>query len=281
MNEAGRKVEALLQTSLAFTWAISDPKGALRRCESGEHFNTQADCGSCGGSGKRGKHPCPNCNGTGTVLIDTTTRRTASDRIEQEHAARLVTCDSCGGGGAHGNGRRCDYCDGRGVRANTDHNTSHILARLEARERVRAGLEADRELADELATRRDLLHRQGSYADLDVAMRRLEHEKPVAHAIVVLFLVMGSPAARSDRVQRVLDATCELLAHWMPDPIRVPAWALERAAKGRGRWANGFTQAQRNREIRAAYAGGEPVGTLARRFALDRRSIQRIVKEAA
>jgi hypothetical protein len=66
----------------------------------------------------------------------------------------------------------------------------------------------------------------------------------------------------------------------MPKPIRVPLWARdpEPQEPGKGRHANGYAQAERNKRVLAMYVEGFPCGTIARTMGLTKRRVQQIVE---
>lgn len=254
MTRDGQRVLALLQTLNHHLPgpATNRSNPLCYRPDSGEAPSTTRECRPCAGKGVYGPHrrKCYRCHGAGTITVDEYTGREMS--TVKGHL-RLMTSNEL------------------------DTQLTH-LATLEA---IRQGSEAI-DAGTALMDRRAAHRRSGSYDDLEVQLLRLSLEKPAAYGFVLLFLIYDSPAIRTDRVQRVLDAACELLAQLMPKPIRVPAWATtDTNTPGRGRWANGHTQGQRNQEVRRLRDTGLSLTKIGQRVGLTKQRVQQILKEAA
>ena len=97
------------------------------------------------------------------------------------------------------------------------------LARIAHQQRLRAGSYA--RLSDPWEHARREQYRQGDYAALDAAMRRLELEDAERHRLAWR-LACGHPAKLDAGLSLELLRTLRVLAGWLPDPARVPAWAV-------------------------------------------------------
>ncbi len=216
-----------------------------------------------------------------------------------EAPSATIPCESCSGKGTYGpKSRQCAHCKGAGtlqvdaytkrelqtarghLRAMTDTELDTSLRRLASQASIRDGEEAT-DWYTAASDRHDHLYRTGSYQDLEHALHRLEHAQPIAAGLVIAFLVYGSEAIRSARIQRVLDTSCELLAHWMPSPIRVPAWSVSHPVNGnaKGRGSHPAALGQRDTEIRRLRSQGWKISRLSVQFNLSQRHVKRIVAE--
>lgn len=281
------KVELLLSF-------LRDAQPAVRakKSSSGSAPTFKAECPECHGEGVAGrwKLPCSRCGGDegkkgrGWVYVD---GYTGDDVGTVETAAvlrvRRVLCDSCGGDGVYGNGRRCLYCDGEG--------------RLEVPERedekVDPGKEKDEQaavIAGETRTAKQGWVSRGSFDELALSLEGLS-QRQVALLVAVYVdrdtdrseltsedgtLLM---AARAHVIRRMRELT--------GGRIRVPLdcaiwWRNQRNdALGKGRAANGFAQARRDARIRLEVESGRPVGTVAREVGLHWSTVSRIARRAS
>lgn len=149
--------------------------------------------------------------------------------------------------------------------------------RLEGLERIRLGVET----VDELLAaqdRKESHHRAGSYPELEDALLWLEARHSVLYRAFWQYIVVRQSEDVTGTLRSLLDAACELLASRMPPRIRVPAAALSEARVGNGRHANGWARGRRNEEIRKRYAQGESLTSLAARFGLQRRTVEKLTR---
>ena len=161
---------------------------------------------------------------------------------------RTVRCDSCGGDGAYGNGRRCPWCGGEG-------------------RRVVAGfvLHVDREGGDDaeaaLCAAIDYRRAAGSYRELERGLAALRLSDEGAWRAFVDVAVFGDGESVNGSAGR-FEAAVEALLDVMPDVIKVPADVVA-AARRRdrvrvpvGRLA-GRELAGRDADMRRRYEAGE------------------------
>lgn len=279
-------------------------------------FHVEA-CPDCHGHGKvRNGVVCLTCKGDGRLWVDGYT----GDRVERDPhiettsefvasfsrlvRAQLVTCDRCGGTGRSagwtdgGRGLEtyakpiawdrdapvCDWCDGTGRVAGPF--TGVVRAELAASARERSG---DRVL-DALADGHERRDDQAVYRDhLHPAMVELKHADRFGHFLVGWVWVLGQTVPqRLERAERVrLVRATASLERALPDPIRLPGeiraqWLnRQRAlAAAKGKKADRYAQAERDREIRRQRANGATLSEIAARFGIDRSRVSRITAAA-
>ena len=286
MTERGKRVYALLRSINSWlpgpaTWRQNP---LCQREDSGEAPSMSVDCQTCAGKGMIGKgvkRRCARCRGRGTRVVDAYTEREVGSEdgglIQRRRDAR---CDGCGGDGVHRNGRRCHRCSGRGTISVAEaRGRDSELERLCANERIRAGLEGVAFSESASFERRSRLYEQGSYDHADQALSELGLEAPSRYSALLRHVIYDDGASLSPALERQIAETVEWLAKRMPDPIRVPRWALipERCEKGKGRWANGQAQGVRNDQIRKLADEGRSPTWLADEFGLSRQRVQQII----
>jgi hypothetical protein len=218
-----------------------------RQAVAGEGPSERVECASCCGEGTvrvRGiAVPCSaeGCGGRGWLFVDSYTRRPiGTAESGTSRATRAVRCDSCGGGGAFGNGRRCGYCGGGGW-------LELPLERLRA---VRVGsggsmLEWAPSLMvsalDEGFAGLGQAYRQrlqaGSYEELGAALESLRSANRGRHLLVWRVYVLGErePESLPDLWRCRLHLGVEFLASEMPVVVRVPGWAARNERRRRER----------------------------------------------
>lgn len=231
--------------------------------------SSRVECETCQGQGKFGKQrdrTCARCKGRGFRVIDSYDRKqreVGSEQTEPVERTSRIRCDACAGQGVHGNGRLCGYCSGQGHRFVAESSL------------VRAAASAFATPAE--LSKRERQYRQGSYAELEDALRWLERELPPLYSLTLRHLIYPNEVTIiSPRIRERLEQACELLAHRLPAHIRVPGWARkdeESPVRGNGRWANGHAQAKRNDEIRALLEQGVSARELGERFGLSTKRI--------
>lgn len=209
---------------------------------------------------------CQRCDGRAWLVVDDYTgSEVGSEETAPRVVRRSVTCDGCGGQGAHGNGRRCRHCDGAG--------TVSVSAEA-APERQRSRPDED-ELAVALRAGRasgaSRLWAAGSFA-------------AVGQALSELAPAMKMRAWRA-YVSQETDPEPDLLAiiaarvrHLERGQIRVPGelrrWAEERQAARPSYRSVG----ERNEAIRAMRAEGATLRRIAGEFGVSRSQVERICR---
>lgn len=267
-------------------------------------------CPECDGDAMdRFRRPCPVCwsaarkRSTGWIDVDSYTGRQIST-VEQSAptATRLrrVTCDCCGGWGAHGgrcpgstgageSSRRCVRCDGVG------HVFVHVAPVSPESESERPGEAMYVAAAAGRVSVGSSLWARGSFEEVARALDELprDERRLVWRAYVSMSVTPKElPARDAERLVLAFDRLRRhVLALISPGRVRVPyelrAWrdderlqaAIKRRA-GTGRWANGHAQGQRNTAIREAAAAGTGTTQLAREYGLSRKTVQRILARA-
>jgi hypothetical protein len=279
-------------------------------------FRSEA-CQDCQGRGKvRNGVVCLTCKGDGRLWVDGYT----GDRVERDpHVetasefvatfarlvrAQLVACDRCGGTGRSagwtdgGRGAEtyakpiawdrdapvCDVCDGTGRVPGPF--TGVVRAELATVSRERSG---DRVL-DALANGHERRDDQQVYRNhLAPAMTVLKREDPFGHFLVGWVWIAGHQEPRQlERVEqiRLVRATTRL-ERSLPDPIRLPGEIRQQHANrqralaaAKGKKADRYAQAERDREIRRLRAQGLTLAEIAARFGLDKSRVSRITAAA-
>lgn len=180
------------------------------------------------------------------------------------------------------------------------------IIRLKQLERARAG-DADAIPEDWLTRALRLKTQQwqrGDYGLLEQWQEILGMRYPMRHLGWVSFVVEAQPLGFGEAVTGHLDETAgwladrilssihaenvrrqqtaELLAarpRLRPDRIVVPVeHQAEPAAPGKGRWANGAAQQQRNATVQGLAAEGKTAGEIAGRVGLTKRRVQQLLK---
>lgn len=206
-----------------------------RQARAGEGPSERIACATCNGEGsvrkRRVPFLCTTCAGRGWVVVDAYTQRmvgTAETGIVQQ--VKALRCDACGGNGAHGNGRRCQVCNGSGW-------VEVPLQRLQA---CRTPLSADAPelgVGDPVLAALERRDRAGDFDQLGLALGALRLELPRAYRTVVRVYVEASiEADELDEAGRLRhDVGLCYLLRLMPEEIRVPTWAARNERRRRER----------------------------------------------
>jgi hypothetical protein len=232
---------------------------------------------------------------------------------------RMVSCLDClaNDDGRPPPGWRCETCGGRGVvpadgqrdpyerraesfygeererRRDESRARDAAIARFERDERVRDGLEAPADLATRSLEQRDRQYAAGSYPELERCLAWLADAAPFRASQVWRFLIYQQDTVVSDRVREHLNETVVLLAGRMlllcPRGVRVPPWLAEERDDGARKpslWHGRgpvFDRARSERDaLIVALAGdGHTAGEIARRYALSKRHVRRVLDRAA
>lgn len=199
--------------------------GARLDSSPGPQASAFVPCGACAGCGRlNGVNPCVKCR----------------DRKREGNPIRRPN---------HGC-RMCQVCDGRGDRRRRsgdepfDPYSGLPLTELEqviaeaalsraqerAREALRATVRPTQPSGDELPwlRLREAYRASGSYAELDRALAWLADRYPLRHEMLSHWLTsVDDPLWEwSERALSRVDETIRLLAHRMPDPVRVPSFVV-------------------------------------------------------
>lgn len=261
------------------------PHGALRSA-SGLAPAAKVTCPDCDGGWRtdrfKQKTPCSTCGGTdvkagrGWVKVDPMDTERQAIRTELADAAtrptkapRVVKCDSCSGMGAHGNGRRCEHCDGTGKRTSVRFELA-----------VRWGQDG----GDPWLGWQDT---GGSYAEFEQAIGEL----PYRWRRLIINVHGPNANGRVDHLTPGETATLELafaqLEALMPLPILVPravrdAWKRKQERKTlAARTAGPNAQAKRDKEIRRFARQQKPTQWIAAEYGLSVRRVNEIIDEEA
>jgi hypothetical protein len=173
------------------------------------------------------------------------------------------------------------------------------LIRLRQLERARAGDPAA--LPEDWLTRALRLKAQqwkrGDYPLLEAWQEILGYRFPMRHFAWVTFVVEEQPLSVASAARVRLDETAAWLADRMLSTIhrqiaagvkrsrelRVPHEHQEPAdpaEAGKGRWANGWAQGQRNATVVGLAAEGKTAGEIARQVGVTKRRVQQLLAEA-
>lgn len=273
MTDRARSCYALLRTLFAWT-----PAPRSRTSSAPGFIADQRLCLNCKTSGKwdserkrRIDAGCLHCGGTGTRPV----KDVMDDPIKDPPAdARRKT----GFGGRSGD-------DLREARYRRDEEIERLGLQLSDNE-----LDAPTDYVTRAIELRDLMYRHGSYADLEVALALLRAKCPGAYQVCMSVAYAPFDEEPIEPVHRVVVKACELLAHWMPEEIRVPSSVpvftkdeLERHAReardamawGHSEWARA-SRAERKRAILLLRGEGLSDGKIASRFGLSRSAVQKI-----
>jgi hypothetical protein len=154
-----------------------------------------------------------------------------------------------------------------------------------------------------------LLHGRGDYALLEQAQDLLAARLPGRHLAWAVFVVDREPLRAASAVAARLDESADWLAGVMlsaiasrvawelaqqdalgaarrrtrPVNIVVPVELVQELADeqaGKGRWANGHGQGQRNATLVGMAADGKTAGEIARRVGLTKRRVQQLLAES-
>jgi hypothetical protein len=148
---------------------------------------------------------------------------------------------------------------------------------------------------------------RGDYHLLEQAQDLLAMQLPMRHLGWTTFVVEAQPLSIASEAKLRLDDVADWLADRMlsaiartitthqetmallggrarsrPDHILVPLEHLQAAADaaaGKGRWANGHTQGQRNALVIGLAAEGKTAGEIARRVGLTKRRVEQLLAE--
>jgi hypothetical protein len=230
----------------------------------------------------------------------------------------MFGCETCGGRGEVPDAGRDPYeVQGSAPFFGEEHQQARDRARmvdaqiirLRQLERARAGDASA--IPEDWLTRALRLKAQqwqrGDYGLLEQWQEILGMRYPMRHLGWTSFVVEAQPlgfkaavyahldetaAWLADRILSSIGAenarrrqTAELLAarpRLRPDRILVPVeHAAEPQTPGKGRWANGTAQGQRNATIVGLAAEGKTAGEIARRVGLTKRRVQALLAEAA
>jgi hypothetical protein len=218
-------------------------------------------------------------------------------RTAEQHApvsparTRRVTCDCCGGWGAHGGrcpassgigeaSRRCSRCGGNGYFVILV-ELATVTTPLEQEAITFAAHESRASLGSSLWNR-------GSFAEVERAVLDLEHGPRSlvwrAYVSAVTPAVDLSEHRKADLKLYFAKVVSSARTACLPGRIRVPRelreWLQDersQRANGSGRWANTQAQGVRNSQIRALVTGGMSSSAVARRYGLHRATVARIV----
>jgi hypothetical protein len=290
MSELGqrlRTITLLLNSLLDYHPWPETAQGQLERRQAlpGPGPHHRQPCTACNGTGRWRNRPCQTClnptsgRGRGWVEIDNYTDQPIATEATGEVAPpRRVTCDGCGGEGAHNNGRTCRHCSGRGTVPATPH----------AVDRDGSGDNIDHMLA---ALNRQARHRsRGVYRHLHRALAALEQHDPYGHFLVCWTYVLEQqqlhtmPPVMQFRVFRSLAWLSDQLPAKLQLPPEVAAiqdrrrTAL-RAARGNGCDRN--AQRARDAEIRRLIADGWKVPRVAKEMGVTRERIYQVLRKTA
>jgi DNA-binding CsgD family transcriptional regulator len=186
---------------------------SLQAAPAGEAPSRRIDCPRCRGSGeqhtRRGLAACPECEGTGRIVVDAyTARRVLNGNGLPLPAAVRRALEA----------ERADYDSKAARRRRVD----RVLAEIEREQLHRAGLVAADELEPWERAKR-ALHAQGDYAALERELATLRRRDQAA--FVALWRTYGPERGWrviGPRMQQRADAALRELERAMPDPIRVP-----------------------------------------------------------
>ena len=161
--------------------------------------------------------------------------------------------------------------------------------RLEHTERLLRLWEAPDSVGFAWEERRDVLHRSGSFAELEACLRRLHPEYPARFSQWWRIIVCAEPVTLTEAARFALDGTSELLAAWMPERIRVPrrllpenGARLRKTSLWRGRTpAHERVRSERDLLICEQRSMGWPPAQIARYHGLDKRRVNQILASAS
>jgi hypothetical protein len=189
------------------------PSHISRAAATGETPARRIDCLRCRGTGeqhtRRGLAACPECEGTGRVVVDPYTgRRALNGNGLPLPASVRRTLEA----------ERADYESRAAHRRRVD----RVLAQLEHEQLHRAGKVAPRELEPWQRAKRNL-YATGDYAALDRQLAALRERDPAGY--VALWRTYGPDRGWrviGPRMQLRADNVLRELEQAMPDPVRVP-----------------------------------------------------------
>lgn len=273
VTERGRQTYALLRTLLAWVPPPTTRSGIGETPRGFAHgSNRYVSCPDCLANDRpKGMVGCETCGGHGEIRVP------GPDPYEIRKVKPY---------GFHDHDRRRDL----------DRRRDTLIARLEQDERVRAGIEANLDEFAAAVEGAEKAERAGSYGELWRALERLRLQSEPAYHVALSVAYAPFDEEPVEPVRRFVCAVCEVLARWMPDPIRVPAsvpvWTREEAeqraalmrerATWRGR-RDPLARARRDDTIRRLAAEGMDAVTVAERVGVHRRTVERVLasREAA
>jgi hypothetical protein len=227
---------------------------------------------------------------------------TCPDCLTNDQPGGMVGCETCGGRGEIPDPRPDPYRnkvagfyadETRERQREESRRRDNIILELEEQDRVRRGLAPVTDQHLRIHEEHDLRQRHGSYAELTAALTRLHDVHPPGyHLCLTIAHSLGD--APIEPLVPALDAACELLASWMPDPIRVPyevaVWTrdeLERQAAGlreRAQWRgrkDPLARIRRNLAIRTFANQGMSAAQIAERIGVHRRTVERVLSRGS
>jgi hypothetical protein len=208
--------------------------------------------------------------GRGWIEVDDYTGRSISTiEAPQPRPTKSVLCDGCGGTGysPKTGDRRCFYCDGTGrcdVALNLLPTRQSTQPRKEMTPMERAAEERGRY----------------SLPELEECLRTLRvlHGAWYRALLIELGFVEGTLVLRSN-----FDKAMAFLDQSMPAELKLPRFdpradpTGQRRQPGKGRWANGSAQKERDAKIKAMKEEGHPVAMIAMRFGIARSTVYEII----
>jgi hypothetical protein len=231
----------LLRTLGDFDYQPPTSTGAIvqRQAKAGEGPSERISCESCGGEGRRRirgvERQCEPCSGRGWIVVDAYTgRRVGTAETELVDPRRRVRCDACGGDGAHGNGRRCSRCDGRGEVAAPERPVRPWRGQGIALLKADAPELGPGDPVIACMERRQLA---GSYDELGLALACLRLEYRGRYRLLVGVFVEAEREVEQLHIDEALavEQALRYLRGLMPEEIRVPSWAARYEKRRRER----------------------------------------------
>jgi hypothetical protein len=285
-------------------------------------------CGGRGLIRRSGRElACRTCSGSGLRAIDAYTGREVEPAPAESFAFspaelvrsirfRRVRCDGCGGSGRvsassrpepglrdlleldsgssrhwwrQGERERCRRCRGSGsVEVVDERRTDASLRRAAAAEQARAGAIVSADWLDSALERRRAQWARGSYAELELALRRLAARAPRLHAALMRHVVYEpGEYVVSEALRARLERAVACIAAELPHPIRVPQEVKTAAARKHVLWrhrSQGALAQRRRRDSQIAASvleQGRAPEQVALAHALTVKRVRQIVASAA
>lgn len=221
----------LLRTLTDYDYQPKTWTGALvqRQAVRGEGPSATIDCPDCGGEGKRRVRgivaDCDRCKGRGSLVVDAyTERQIGTLETDLVDRVRWVRCDACGGQGAHGNQRRCEYCPERPGWVKAPERPIRPFRGLSVPITADAPELGRGDPVIACMERRQLA---GSYEELGLALGCLRIEYRHCYLLVVRVYVEAEFEEEQlpKDPRRLVTESLGYLERLMPEEIRVPRWA--------------------------------------------------------